>query len=133
MTAYVAIFLNSDWSEIDAELRRLGRMPDGKTVRELNAAFDLLFEMSQEDVHVWTGALKGTARKSHDTDRAAHTWEGDMVYGEEPLDYAIYELARGIGGAGGASDAKGDHDFMRRVRLLGDDILAAALERGLRG
>ena len=69
-------------------------------------------------------------------DRFVKKWEGEISYGgpstgvNNPVDYAIYEAARGVGGAGGASNAKGDHNFMRPLDLL-DPEFVEAIVKGL--
>lgn len=113
------IRIESDWKEIDAELDRLSRMPDAKAKFMLDAVLEFGFMQTEAAVHVETGALKASGKVSSESNRVTQTWEGEIRYGNAEVDYAIYEKARGVGGAGGPSDAKGDHNFMAPTKTLG--------------
>lgn len=128
------IHLSSDYSEIDAELDRLTRMPTAKAKHLLDWVLSTGFKLTQAAVHVETGALKASGTKESSVNRIFQVWEGEITYGSpggSPVDYAIYEKARGIGGAGGPSDAYGDHNFMAPLHSL-DPEFRAALKAALR-
>lgn len=128
----MGIRINSDWSEIDRELDRVANLPGRRTKRVLDSVLDKGFALTQAAVHVETGALKASGQHSSDLNRMTHTWEGEIVYGSSgfsgPVDYAIYEKARDVGGAGGPSDAKGDHDFIQPLAALDIDYRIAIKE-----
>jgi hypothetical protein len=133
------IFLASDYSDLDRELDRLSDMPDVKTAEKLDAVLHTGFEMTQAAVHVQTGALKASGTEDSEVHDASDVWEGTIEYGSPddgdgnkgPVDYAIYEKERGVGGAGGPSNAKGDHDFIRPLKAL-DPLYRAAILEALR-
>lgn len=128
----MVIIIKSDWDEIDHELDRLSSQPTAKAHRLLDGVLHKGFALSQAAVHEETGALKASGRESSDVDKATHTWEGQIDYGNDTtVDYAIYEKERGVGGAGGPSDAKGDHDFIRPLEAL-DPLYRAAIKEALR-
>lgn len=122
----IGIYLESDWSEIDAELDRLGRMPDPDMVARLDAGLAELFGFSQTVVHVETASLKGSGKKSSKVDRVRKRWEGEITYGgpstgvNNPVDYAWYEQRR-----------DDPHDFMKPVQVLSDTVLGGAIQGGL--
>lgn len=128
----MVIRLESDYSEFDREFDRLESMPGPKARMLLDAVLHKGFILTQAAVHVETGALKASGEEDSEVNKATHTWEGDITYGDPgddgPVDYAIYEKERGVGGAGGASDAKGDHDFMRPLDSLDLDYRMAMKE-----
>ena len=122
------IQIKSDWDAVERELARLERMPDGETKRALNAVLEMGFGLTQEAVHVESGALKASGRKSSDRDVMTHEWQGEIVYGDsEAVDYAIYEKRRGVHWVG-ATAGKGDHDFMRPMETIGPLYVAAILK-----
>lgn len=116
------IYLFSDWSDIDAELERLGRLPGPAAERALDAALEELFGYSQLVVHVRTASLQGSGKTDSSVDRIRHTWSGEITYGGEsdgvnnPVDYAWYEQRR--------DDA---HDFMKPVQMRSDQVMGDAL------
>ncbi len=124
------IRIESDWTAIDAELDRLSELPTEKGKKILQGVLDLAFMTTQEAVHVETGSLKSSGKKEDHTEHALHNWEGTITYGGEspgvnnPVDYAIYEKARGVHWMG-PSSAKGDHDFMRPLDLFDPFWIAA--------
>lgn len=128
----MVIHLSSDWSEIDREMDRLENLPGLKGKMLLDAVLHKGFLLTQAAVHVETGALKASGQEDSEVDKLTSTWEGEITYGSPgdsgPVDYAIYEKARGVGGAGGASDAKGDHDFIRPLAALDIDFRMALKE-----
>ena len=129
------IHISSDYSEIDDELDRLTMLPSGRAKHLLDWVLSTGFKLTQAAVHVETGALKASGKKESSVNRIAHVWEGQITYGSSgsngPVDYAIYEKARGVGGAGGPSDAYGDHNFMAPLHSL-DPEFRAALKAALR-
>lgn len=132
------IHLSSDYTEMDRELDRIGNMPDFKTRLALDTVLQLGFKETQAAVHIETGSLKDSGKVDSSTDKLEHKWEGEITYGgpssgpNNPVDYAIYEKARGVGGAGGPSDLKGDHDFISPLMLMGP-MWVAAVKAGLKG
>lgn len=120
------VYLYSDWSDVDEELDRLERMPTPEMTNLLDAALAELFGLTQTVVHVQTGSLKSSGRRDSKVNRAGRTWQGEINYGgpstgvNNPVDYASYEQAR-----------DDSHDFMRPVVVLGDGIMASAMEKGL--
>lgn len=117
----MVIHISSDYSDIEREFDRLEKMPTQKARHLLDAVLTKGFAMATAAVHVETGALKASGKKSSTVRRILGVWEGEITFGSpsgQPVDYAIYEKRRGVGGAGGASDAKGDHDFIRPLKSL---------------
>lgn len=92
-----------------ADLRELQVMPYKATV-ELEALLNAAFADTQARTHVLTGSLKASGKTDSDFD--GDEWSGSITYGGElwrtpapgppndPVVYAIYEMARG-----------GEHDF----------------------
>jgi hypothetical protein len=89
------------------ELKRLGGPPGFKVVGSLEAALAVAFADTQAKTHVITGSLKASGKTETDFDSQGN-WTGAISYGgasagpNNPVDYAIYEMARG-----------GEHDFFR--------------------
>lgn len=128
------IRITGSYGALDRELARLEGLPDFKTKRALDAVLRGGFAATQAAVHVETGALKASGTSSSEVDQLDAEWRGEIIYGDKPgpVDYAIYESRRGVGGAGGASDVKGDHDFMRPLESL-DAAYIEAIVKGLQG
>ena len=109
----------------EAEFERLSHMPDPKTIAELDTLLLNQFAVTQESVHIITGSLKSSGKMASVVNNADHSWTGTIEYGgvsagiNNPVDYAIYEKARG--------DA---HDFLMNAELL-DDLYAEAVKNGL--
>jgi hypothetical protein len=131
----MTVTILSDYSEIDRHLSQLEDLPRGKGKLLLDAVLETGFAMTQADVHVQTGALKATGEHDTEVHDATDTWEGTIEYGSPgdngPVDYAIYEKERDLGGAGGESDAKGSHDFFGRLPTL-DPLYRAAIKEAMR-
>lgn len=114
----MTVVLRSNWRGIDRELDRLAAMPTPEMIAGLDRVLSAGFAATQASVHVVTGSLKSSGEKSSEFHRATKEWVGEIAYGGDslgpnnPVDYAIYEAARGTGGAGGESDARGNHNFM---------------------
>lgn len=84
--------------------------PHYETTVELEALLRAAFLDTQARTHVITGSLKASGASSSDFD--GEVWQGSITYGgvlfkvpvpgppHDPVDYAIYEMARG-----------GEHDF----------------------
>lgn len=130
------IILHGDYRELEHELDRLDSQPSRKMGRLLDDVLDQGFMLTQAAVHVETGALKASGEKESNRSKVPAKWEGDITYGDPgggdaTVDYAIYEKERGIGGAGGLSNAKGDHDFFAPLPALHPEWVAAILT-GLR-
>jgi hypothetical protein len=128
----MTVIIRGDYGDLDRELDRLAGQPTRRTRRRLDAVLHQGFEMTQAAVHTETGALKESGQVESDVDRVANTWEGDITYGSPgengPVDYAIYEKERDVGGAGGPSDAKGDHDFFAPLETLDAEYRIALME-----
>lgn len=84
-----------------------GKLLDTRLQVKLLNALDATFDMTQELVHIITGSLRGSGRKEIEQTGAA-TFRVAVIYGgpapgfpNDPVDYAIFEMARG-----------GSHDFM---------------------
>ena len=126
------IHISSNWTEIDAELDRVESLPGFKGKKILDAVLDLAFLTTQEAVHVETESLKLSGKSKSDVDHIFRNWEGEITYGgpstgvNNPVDYAIYEKARGTHWAG-PSSVKGDHDFMRPLDSFGPFWTAAVM------
>ena len=127
------IYISSDWSEVDKELDRLAQMPTAKTKQVLNGVLNTGFASTQAVVHVESGKLKVFGKTRTSSNKAAHTWTGEISYSakRKHVDYAIYEKRRGTHWVG-PSSVKGDHDFFRPLESL-DPLWIAAVKDGLRG
>ena len=73
--------------------------PPHATYAALDAALAVGFAGTQAHVHVESSALKFSGRKTSNWKNSG--WEGEVSYGGEGIDYAVYEQQRG-----------GEHDFM---------------------
>lgn len=120
------ITITGNYTAWELELERLAHMPDPKTIVELDAILSSQFAATQVAVHIETGSLKSSGKMTSAVDAEAHTWEGTMVYGgpslgvNNPVDYAIYEKARG-----------GPHDFLASAELL-EVLYTTAIKDGLK-
>jgi hypothetical protein len=91
---------------VEGQLFEFDIAPDGKAAELLDVVLELAFELTQRAVHIDTHSLKSSGRWESDTDKIRHTWVGLITYGgptvgpKNPVNYAIYERARG-----------GSHDF----------------------
>lgn len=89
-------------------------------VGEMEVLFHAAFEETQAATHIITGSLKASGHT--DTDVSENAWTGQIIYGgplfgvpapgppNDPVDYAIYELARG-----------GAHDFLAPAEAIFND------------
>jgi hypothetical protein len=117
------ILVTSDWHEVEAELDRLSIMPTPKMVAALEWLTDTGFAATQAAAHIETGSLKSSGKVDYTTSRVKSQWSGEISYGgpsagvNDPVDYAIYEAARGTTWAG-PSSAKGDHNFMHPMDVI---------------
>lgn len=82
-----------------------------KVVGAMETVLHAAFEDTQAITHVITASLKGSGKTESDFD--GDNWTGSITYGgsspgfkNDPVTYAIYEMARG-----------GDHDFFRNLQL----------------
>lgn len=102
---------------IDA-VAAIGGSPNFETIGRLEAVLHMGFLETQAATHVITGSLKlsGTTSSEFDGD----VWTGTITYGgpsagpNNPVEYAIYEMARG-----------GAHDFLAPLTALDDAFLEA--------
>ena len=84
--------------------------PPHKPVGEMESVLSAAFAVTQAKTHVVTGSLKASGKTNSEFED--DVWTGEISYGgalwktpapgppNNPVDYAIYEMARG-----------GDHDF----------------------
>lgn len=102
----------SDWGSIDRELDRLMLLPGPKGTAILTGTLEGEFAAAVAAVHVETGSLKSSGKQFAEEHEGK--WEGHIQFGGEsegvnnPVDYAIYEKARG-----------GPHNFMAPVEAAG--------------
>lgn len=114
-----------------AALDENSRSHQYKTTTKLEALLKAAFEETQAATHVLTGSLKASGKT--ESDFHDDVWSGTIEYGGElwrtpapgppndPVDYAIYEMARG-----------GDHDFL--AGLVGfEDRVQEILDEGFPG
>lgn len=117
------IHIQSDYSDMFAELDRIESMPNTAMRAGLDAVLEVGFETARAKVHVDTGRLKGSGKKSSKTRKAAAEWEGQFSFpavNDEGTTYGMYERERG-----------GAHDFFSATYLL-KSLFRAALVKGLR-
>jgi hypothetical protein len=98
----------------DVMVRRLvdlQRVPVA-SIKALEEVLTMAFDLTQEDVHVITGSLRGSAKSSTSVDDS--TWQGEIVYGgsspgfpKDPVSYAGHERLRG-----------GAHDYFANLVQL---------------
>lgn len=118
----MTIILKSDWRSIEREFDRLEHSAERAAVY-LDAVLNAGFRATQGAVHVITGSLKTSGKKSSSFD--GDTWRGEISYGgvslgiNNPVTYAIYEKAR-----------DGDHDFFSPLYAL-DSVYVRAILRAL--
>lgn len=97
-------------TEMIDEIGRVGGEPSFRVIAKLEETLAENFAMTQERVHVITGSLKLSGFTDSHWDPESYGWTGTIIYGgastgpNNPVDYAIYEMARG-----------GEHDFMADV------------------
>lgn len=121
------IHLESNWVEIDREIDKVASQPTAKTTALLNTVLEIGFAQVDADIHVETGSLKSSLKKTSGKSRAKHKWEGTIRAGgpstgvNNPVDYAIYEKRRG-----------GAHDFFLDLPLL-HPLYVGAIKGGLNG
>ena len=86
------------------DLKKMKEPPDYKVIGALESALAAAFAETQAATHVITASLKMSGKTSSDFD--GKEWTGEITYGgasagaNNPVRYAIYEMARG-----------GEHDF----------------------
>lgn len=111
----------SNYSDMDAELDRIGSMPTPSMVAGLDGVLETGFEATRALVHVDTGKLKASGVEKNSVGGAS--WSGQFSFpapNKKGTPYGIYELARG-----------GTHDFLRNVNVI-SKMLGLALVDGLR-
>lgn len=118
------IHIISDYRELDKEFDRLDGMPDARMNIMLDAVLAIGLKQTQAATHVITGSLKSSMKS--DSEERRSSWIGTITAGgpslgiNNPVDYAIYEKARG-----------GDHDFFGNLHLL-HSLYILAIKNGLR-
>lgn len=121
----MSVKIISNYDFLDRELDRLDGLPDYKTKVAFSGVLREGYVGSQAIVHIETGSLKNSGKTKEKSSR--RRWEGTLTYGgpsagvNNPVDYAIYELARG-----------GDHDFIANTHLLHQQWIQA-MKKGLHG
>lgn len=124
------IRLKSNWTQLNHELNKLERAPE-KAKFYLDSVLTAGFKATQAAVHVETGSLKSSGKKS--SSMVADEWRGEIEYGgvstgiNNPVTYAIYEKARGATWAG-PSSVKGDHNFLAPLDALDSLYIKAILK-----
>ncbi len=97
-----------DISDAMRELHRIDDGPDPATILKLDAVLVTQFQLTQEHVHIISGALRESGHLLDSVDAAGH-WEGGFRYGGQTsvpdwqgnpifVDYAYEESERGPGG-----------------------------------
>jgi hypothetical protein len=115
--------IHSDYSEVEREISRLEKMPDPRMVALLNTVLEFGFSETTSAVHIDTGSLKESGKSEHE--KRNDEWEGSFTFGgpstgpNNPVDYAIYELARGD-----------EHFFLSPAMTLGP-LWETAIRTGL--
>lgn len=117
----MVVIIRSDYSDLDKEFDRISSMPTLKMSAALGAVLDAGFKTARANVHVDTGRLKASGKKSTESSKAASKWSGEFSFGDEAqgVDYAIYEKERG-----------GEHNFFNQVFLL-RNLFRIAILKGL--
>lgn len=100
------------------EVDRIGSPPTFETVGRLESVLRNAFLNTQARTHIITTSLKLSGRSSSDFD--GKTWQAGITYGGpstgpiNPVEYAVYEMARG-----------GEHNFFRDLPLFDQAYLDA--------
>lgn len=119
------IQVHGDYTGIEQEFDRLSKMPSPKAAALLDLVLNSQGVAVRAATHVDTSSLKQSIKDSSDTD--IHVWEGTISAGgpskgiNNPVDYAIYEKARGE-----------DHDFFSPLPAF-HGLYVTAIREGLRG
>lgn len=113
-----------DTRDVLAELDRLADM--GHATYQCERVLAQQYAIGQASTHVITGSLRGS--EDVDSDFAGGRWQGRISWGgpspgnvNNPVDYAVYESARG-----------GHHDFRQPLLRMSGDYLAA-VKRHVKG
>ena len=100
----------ADYSDMEREIDRIASMPTAKMLVILEELLLMDFVSTNAATHVETGSLKSSEKMI--SSQHGDTWEGILSWGgasegiHNPVDYAIYEYARG-----------GAHDFLANATL----------------
>ena len=119
------IFIEGDYSELEAELIRLDNEPGPGTRAALATVLSTGEAVGKAATHVDTGALKASVGSKSDYSAVTKIWQGDIYWGGPlpgpsfPVDYAYYERRRG-----------GGHDYVDSLKVL-DRMWIAAIKKGL--
>jgi len=117
------IQIESDYDDFYREIDRVESMPTLEMKAALGIVLDFGFQETNAAVHVETGSLKSSETQEAESHKGE--WTGTLEWGgassgvNNPVDYAIYELARG-----------GPHDFREPTKLL-DPLFITAIKAGL--
>lgn len=115
------IKIHSDYSDIDRHLDKVGSAPTTTGKAALETVLGMALIELKRATHVQTGSL--VASEKAESDSGGNTWVGTLTAGgpstgvNNPVDYAIYERARG--------DA---HDFLETQDLLAPAWIAAMMK-----
>lgn len=122
----MTIHYRIDISDVDQELERLENAPGFTAIAALEGVLAASFAATQAHTHVITGSLRNSGSLS--SEMSEHSWEGTITYGgpspgfpNDPVDYAIYEYARG-----------GAHRFLDPASAMSDRY-GSVVEDSLRG
>lgn len=116
------MIIYSDFSEVYAVLRGMERAPSQKGIHALGLVMDFGLAQMKGATHIETGSLESSEKA--DADHRGALWSAEIQAGgvstgvHNPVDYAIYEQARG-----------GAHDFTLPLNAL-DPFWVEAVEQG---
>lgn len=116
------------WDDAIAEIKRLTGEADFRIVAGFEGVFAQVAESVDAKVHVLTGSLRASGKRSTEYNAAQSRWTGELSYGGtlvksavpgppiDPVVYAVYERNRG-----------GSHDFFGEVHLWEPEYEAVIL------
>lgn len=114
------IIIHGNYSDMEAELDRVGSMPTPKMRGLLDAVLKFSFEGTRSIVHIRTGKLEESGNE--ETSVKEGIWTGQFSFpapNKKGTPYGIYEIARG-----------GAHNFTRNWNTI-KPLLKSALVKGL--
>lgn len=112
----IEIEVSAQWDRWVRGLNNLRDELGDEAMREFEAANDVFYDKTQQYVHVETGNLKASGNREYERDDDTVT--ALLVYGDEAVDYAIYEEKRG-----------GSHAFITRGWNATYEVFAEALPK----
>jgi hypothetical protein len=102
----MGMYIHGDYSAMDRELDRLADLPGPMGVMKLDITLGLATADVKANTHIDTSSLMQSVRGDSEVEK--DVWEGTITAGgpstgpKNPVNYAIYEKARG-----------GEHDFFK--------------------